>query len=59
MPRSTASSTTLSSATGQAHRCTLSGAPGTPASATRFWYISSAMNGAKGASSLATVTRHS
>ena len=51
-------STKDGSATGKAARCTLSGASRSTEQ-TRFWYSSSAMKGARGAISLATVTRHS
>ena len=49
------SSIRLSSAVGKSHRCTLSGAVGSTLR-TRFWYISSAMKGTKGAITLDSVT---
>ena len=55
MSNETPASMAASSATGQAHRCTLSGAAAST-ERTRFWYSSSATNGVNGASSLVTVT---
>ena len=52
------SSISAASASGQSHRCTLGGAPGTR-SATRLRWIASEMNGANGASNLTSVVRHS